>query len=68
MPGSAAQPLKIAVPRLREGDLCACGRCNQPHNRSVTQTVHSAHGKGWYVLYFRTKECKTRFNLARVAQ
>jgi hypothetical protein len=44
---------------------CACG-CSREHKQRVTQTMHSAHGSGWNVLYFASDACKTRFNKARV--
>jgi hypothetical protein len=60
----AVQPLT----QQRSGkveDLCTCG-CLQQHKQRVTQTVHSAHGAGWHVLYFASNSCKSKWNKARV--
>jgi len=59
-------PAKIGrIPKHRPEDLCACG-CGNLHRQNVSMTTHSAHGRGFHVMYFHRQACKSDFAQKRL--
>lgn len=45
--------------------VCPCG-CRREHKSNVSQTIRNPYGRGFYVVYFWSNACKSKWNRDRI--
>jgi hypothetical protein len=56
-----AEAAAPSSPEMYRNDLCPCG-CRREHKNNVSQTIRSAYGHSFNVIYFWSNACKSKWN------